>query len=244
MVVAINQPCYLPWRGFFALMRLADTFVFYDDVQFTSNTAKSFFSRVQLKTGQGRAWLTVPVQKAGRFGQKINEVTILRGERWADTHCRRIRDALGAAPHAGTLEPYLSQLAGRRWTRLSDLTVQTTLALAAALGIGPKTLVASEMQIPGSGSQRVLEMCRALGASTYLTGHGALNYLDHESFEAAGIAVEYVNYDLTPYPQLHGPFEPYVTVLDLMANTGGAAPAHIRATTVPWRAMLARRQRA
>jgi len=140
MVVAINQPCYLPWRGFFALMRLADTFVFYDDVQFTSNTAKSFFSRVQLKTGQGRAWLTVPVQKAGRFGQKINEVTILRGERWADTHCRRIRDALGAAPHAGTLEPYLSQLAGRRWTRLSDLTVRRPLRWPRPSASGPRRL--------------------------------------------------------------------------------------------------------
>jgi hypothetical protein len=241
MVVAINQPCYLPWRGFFALMKLADTFVFYDDVQFTSNTARSFFSRVQLKTARGRAWLTVPVQKAGRFGQKINQVGILPDQRWEESHCQRIRDALGAAPHAGTLEPFLGRLAGRPWTRLSELTVHTTLDLASALGIGPKTLVSSEMQIPGAGSQRVLAICRALGATTYLTGHGALNYLDHESFEAAGIAVEYVDYGLAPYPQLHGPFEPYVTVLDLMANTGRVAPAHIQAQTVPWRAMVARR---
>ena len=58
MIVAINQPCYLPWRGFFALMKAADVFVFYDDVQFTSNTSRSFFARVQLKTAAGRRWLT------------------------------------------------------------------------------------------------------------------------------------------------------------------------------------------
>ena len=244
VVVAINQPCYLPWRGFFALMKLADVFVFYDDVQFTSNTARSFFARVQLKTAQGRSWLTVPVRKAGRFGQKINEVEILDGEGWEASHCARIRAALGAAPHATTLEPFLTQLAGRPWTRLSGLTIQTTCDLAAAFNIKTTTLVASELGIAGSGSERVVTICRALGATTYLTAHGGLHYLDHESFEAAGIAVEYAEYDLAPYPQLHGAFEPYVTVLDLMANTGADAPAHIRAETVPWRAMVARRQRA
>jgi len=243
MVVAINQPCYLPWRGFFSLMKLADTFVFYDDVQFTSNTAKSFFSRVQLKTSRGRTWLTVPVRKAGRFGQAINEVNLLADARWAEAHCAKIRDALNAAPYVDALEPFLSKLVGRRWTRLSELTIQTTLELAAGLGIRPRTHISSEMRLPGAGSKRVLTVCRALGASTYITGHGGLRYLDHESFEAAGIAVEYVQYDLAPYPQLHGSFQPYVTVLDLMANTGEEAATHVRATTVPWREMWERSSR-
>ena len=87
MIVAINQPCYLPWRGFFALMKAADVFVFYDDVQFTSNTSRSFFARVQLKTAGGRRWLSVPVRKSGRFGQRIDETEIL-DDGWAGAPLR------------------------------------------------------------------------------------------------------------------------------------------------------------
>lgn len=87
---------------------------------------------------------------------------------------------------------------------------------------------------------RLLALCRALGATRYVTGHGALAYLEHETFEAAGIAVEYLDYDLSPYPQQHGAFEPYVTALDVLANTGAEAAAHVNARAVPWGEMLAR----
>jgi hypothetical protein len=240
MVVAINQPCYLPWRGHFALMKAADVFVFYDDVQFTSNTSRSFFARVQLKTALGRRWLTVPVRKSGRFGQRIDEVAIA-GDGWASRHCAAIRQALAAAPFVAGLEPVLAALAGGAWERLAELTIATTRLMAGLLGIHPETLRSSALGIHGGGSARVLAICQALGARRYLTGHGALAYLDHAAFESAGIAVEYMDYDLGPYPQLHGPFEPHVTALDLLANTGPEAPAHVSARTVPWREMVARR---
>jgi len=240
MIVAINQPCYLPWRGFFALMKAADVFVFYDDVQFTSNTSRSFFARVQLKTDAGRRWLTVPVRKRGRFGQRIDETEVL-DDGWPARHCAAIRAALGPAPFAARLEPLLATLAGGAWPRLADLTVTTTLQMAEMLGLARRTLRASAMDIGGAGTERVLAVCRALGATGYVTGHGALDYLEHEAFDAAGIAVEYMDYDLAPYPQRHGAFEPYVTALDLLANTGPDALAHVNATRVPWREMVARR---
>jgi hypothetical protein len=240
MVVAINQPCYLPWRGFFALMRLADTFVFYDDVQFTSNTAKSFFSRVQLKTEHGRRWLTVPVRKAGRFGQLIKEAAILPDARWQRQHCEMTRRALRDAPFAEAVEPILRLISGTEWALLADLNLSTTRCIAETLGIRPELRVSSELGIAGSGSQRVLDICRKLGATKYVTGHGAVNYLRHEDFEAAGIAVEYIDYSLAPYPQLHGAFDPYVTVLDVIANTGPEAPAQVQGATIPWRVMVSR----
>ena len=239
MVVAINQPCYLPWRGHFALMKCADVFVFYDDVQFTSNTARSFFARVQLKTAAGRRWLTVPVQKSGKFGQRIIDVAIAGDPRWAAKHAGAIREAFRGAPHAAAVEPVLAALDG--WERLAELTVTTTTLMADLLGIRRETHRASALGIDGSGWERVLAVCRALKATRYISGHGGLDYLDHEAFEAAGVAVEYMDYDLAPYPQLHGPFEPYVTALDTLANLGPAAGAHVNARTVPWREMLARR---
>ena len=239
--VAINQPCYLPWRGHFALLKSADVFVFYDDVQFTSNTNRSFFARVQLKTARGRSWLTVPVHKSGRFGQRIDEGTVADDGRWRARHCTLIREALGRAPFAAEVEPVLAVLAGEAWNRLAELTIETTRLMAELLGIGRETLRASALDIGGSGSARVLAICRSLGATRYVSGHGGLAYLDHEAFEAAGIAVEYMDYDLSPYPQQHGPFEPYVTALDLLANTGPAASTHVGACLVPWREMVARR---
>jgi WbqC-like protein family len=241
MVVAINQPCYLPWRGHFALMKAADVFVFYDDVQFTSNTSRSFFARVQLKTAAGRRWLTVPVRKSGRFGQRIDEVGIAEDSRWRARHVAAIREAFREAPFAAAVEPVLGALTGTAWARLAELTIATTRLMAELLGVGVDTLRSSLLGIDGGGSARVLAICRALGATRYVTGHGALDYLEHEAFEAAGIAVEYMDYDLSPYPQLHGPFEPYVTALDVLANTGAEAAAHVRGRTVPWREMVARR---
>jgi hypothetical protein len=82
--------------------------------------------------------------------------------------------------------------------------------------------------------------CRALGATRYVTGHGALGDLRHEVFEAVSIAVDYLDYDLSPYPQQHGVFEPYVTTLDLLANAGLEARAHVNGRMVPWRDMVAR----
>jgi hypothetical protein len=238
MVVAINQPCYLPWRGHFALIKTADVFVFYDDVQFTSNTAKSFFARVQLKTAAGRRWLTVPVRKSGKFGQRIDEV-VIADEGWAARHAAAIREAFRGAPFAGAVEPVLATLAG--WERLAELTVTTTKLMAELLGIQRETLRASTLGVDGSGSERVLAICRSLGATRYVSGLGGLDYLDHEAFDAAGIAVEYMDYDLSPYPQLHGAFQPYVTALDTLANLGPEAGAHVNARAVPWREMLARR---
>jgi hypothetical protein len=239
-VVAINQPCYLPWRGHFALMKAADVFVFYDDVQFTSNTSRSFFARVQLKTARGRSWLTVPVRKSGRFGQRIADVQVAEDGRWRTRHAAAIREALRAAPFAASVEPVVAALAGGAGDRLAELTIATTRLMAELLGVRRETLRSSALGIEGSGTDRVLAVCHALGATRYVTGHGALAYLDHEAFESAGIAVEYMDYDLSPYPQQHGAFEPYVTALDLLANTGPAAAAHVNARAVPWREMVAR----
>ena len=241
MVVAINQPCYLPWRGHFALMKTADVFVFYDDVQFTSNTSRSFFARVQLKTAAGRRWLTVPVRKSGRFGQCIDQVAIAEDGRWRARHAAAIREAFRGAPFADSVEPVLAALTGASWPRLAELTIATTRLAAELLGVRRDTLRSSALGIEGAGSARVLAICRALGATRYVTGHGALDYLEHEAFEAAGIAVDYMDYDRSPYPQLHGVFEPYVTALDVLANTGPAAADHVGGRTLPWREMVARR---
>jgi hypothetical protein len=84
----------------------------------------------------------------------------------------------------------------------------------------------------------VLDVVRALGGTRYITGHGARHYLDHEAFEAAGVAVEYMDYRCTPYPQFHGAFTPYVSILDLVAHCGHEGVSHIHSGTRPWRSFI------
>jgi hypothetical protein len=96
-------------------------------------------------------------------------------------------------------------------------------------------LRSSDLGINGSGSARVLDIVREVGGSIYTTGHGAKHYLDHESFERAGIEVRYMQYSCTPYLQLHGNFTPFVSSLDLIANCGLAGVEYIRPSSTHWR---------
>ena len=160
-----------------------DVFVFYDNVQFT--TTRSFFARVQLKTATGRRWLTVPVHKSGRYGQRIDETEIV-DDGWAARHGTAMRAAFAGAPFAATIEPLLATLTGRTWERLADLTVTTTMQMVELFGFRPRTLRASAMDIGGSGTERLLAICRSLGATGYLTGHGALDCSGLERDEPEG----------------------------------------------------------
>jgi hypothetical protein len=92
-----------------------------------------------------------------------------------------------------------------------------------------------ELGIGGAGSARVLEIVKKFGGTIYVSGHGARNYLEHEAFEHAGVRVEYMDYRRTPYPQLHGAFNPHVSVLDLIANTGRVGLDYIHSQTVNWK---------
>ncbi len=96
------------------------------------------------------------------------------------------------------------------------------------------------MSIPGKSWQRVLDIVKSVGGDTYITGHGAREYMDHEAFERAGVAVEYLDYQKQPYPQLHGDFNPFVSALDLIANMGREGRARIASGTKPWREFLSR----
>ena len=122
---------------------------------------------------------------------------------------------------------------------LSALSAGSVEALSEYFEITPGDIRwSSQMKINDEGSARVLAICHALGAERYITGLGARDYLDHESFEASGIRVEYMNYEKRPYPQLHGDFTPYVTALDLVANCGRPGREVVASGTVYWKDFL------
>lgn len=223
---------FLPWIGLFEQVRLADFFFHYDDVQLPQG--RSFMSRVQIKTDCGVVWLTVPLDRR-RSGRLINEVILSCHEDWRGKHLALIRRAYSKAPHFGVMFDLVEQIYGFRTDSLAEFTIHGVEVIAAWLGLAPEFRRTSAKAVGGASTQRLVDLCAAAGADTYVTGLGALKYLDHERFEERGITVRYMDYQLTPYSQLHGEFTPYVTVLDAIANVGDGARDLVESSTVSWR---------
>lgn len=236
MIIAISQPMLFPWVGMLEQIRMADTFINYPDVQFSKG---SFVNRVQIKTSRGMNWLTVPLYGL-RLGQKINEVKINDQNNWRNGHLQMLSDAYADSPYVSEMLNLVESVYARDYKNIGSLSEASELALCEYFGIGShgKFLSSEKLGIEGSGSRRVLDIVRAVGGDTYLTGHGASKYLDHKEFELAGVRVEYMNYAKTPYPQLHGEFTPYVSALDLIANTGSSGINFIRPISIYWKDFL------
>ena len=207
MNLAVMQPCYLPWRGYFALMKMADVFIHLDDVPLPQG--RTYQTRIAIKTSHGRQWLSVPVHRESN--QLICDVQIV-DDGWRHKHRRTLAQQLPQS------SPLVDDVYERPWSHLAALNIALADRLADALDI---------------------HLCRATGATRYITGHGARNYFDHEAFEAAGVDVMYLDYDLAPYPQPHGDFDPFVSVLDVLAHAAHPADC-IGARLVPWQEFLAR----
>jgi hypothetical protein len=229
--IVISQPMYFPWVGMLEQMRMADVHVHLDDAQFSKG---GFFNRVQVKTGQGTPWLTVPLAE-NKLGQPLN---LLRpaAHDWRRKHLATLSQAYAGAPHSEAMIALAESVLGAGHDSLASLGAASMEALADYFGILPPVIQwASRMNRGETGTERVLAICRALGAERYVTGHGARAYLDHAAFEAEGIRVEYMEYRLREYPQLHGAFTAHVSALDLVANAGPDGREVIASGSVYWK---------
>lgn len=225
--VAIVQSNYIPWKGYFDLIRASDEFVLYDDMQFTR---RDWRNRNRIKTANGLIWLTIPVQVKGRFTQRICD-TLVSDPDWPAEHWRSLELAYRRAPHFASVADWLGPLyQGAKQPDLSSVNRHFLRAICDRLGID--TPLTSSLDYAGSGerSERLATICEQAGASVYLSGPAARDYLDEAPFAARGISVRWFDYSGYPeYPQLWGPFEHGVSVLDLLFNAGNDAPRHLKA---------------
>ena len=222
--VAVLQSNYIPWKGYFDIIHDVDTFVFYDDVQFTKNDWRN---RNRIKTAQGVQWLSVPV--GGDIGRTIREVAI-PDSRWQRKHFETLKQSYGKARHFAHLEPFLEEAyVKRRWDNLSAMNQFFVTTLARDfLGLATRFEDSSSYALRGAKQERLLELLVAMGATTYVSGPSGRDYMDTGVFERAGIRVVFKDYSGYPeYPQLHPPFEHRVSILDLIAHTGPDAPRYI-----------------
>lgn len=227
MNCVILQPSYIPWRGYFDQIHRADVFVFYDDVQYDKH---GWRNRNRIKTHQGGQWLTIPVHSQGVVVENtpINEVEIAWQQSWSERHLRALQQAYSKAPYYKTYAPWLEEVYARRPIRLADFTIPLTIELAQKLGIRhTRFLRSSELKASGQKTDRLIQILTQLEVTHYISGPSARSYIEEEKFQAAGITLEYMEYNYPEYPQLYPPYDPFVTILDLLFMTGPEAPRHI-----------------
>lgn len=237
MRVVISQPMFFPWVGMFEQIRLSDVYVHYIDVQFSKG---SFTNRVQIKTAQGTKWLTVPLIKP-RLEQAISEVRIDDTTDWRARHLGMLGRAYKDAPYCQDMLELVRQTYATGFETIDQLSIGSMNAILSYFGMAncARFFSSPSLNVQGHGSQRVLDIVRALGGDQYITGEGAKHYLEHPRFEESGIRVEYMAYQKTPYAQLHGEFTPYVSALDLIANTGKDGISFIHSGTTYWKEFIA-----
>lgn len=216
MIVSIHQPAYLPWLGYFDKIARADLFIWLDNVQFQKS---SFQNRNKILTKDGPVWLTVPMRTSGvLYETPLKDVEIDNSKNWRVKHLSSIKMNYGKAPRFGDCFPALSRFYEREWLTLDRLCWDMLEYFNTLLGVKTPVRRASEMNADGAKSDLILDLCKKAGATTYLSGALGRDYLDVESFSAAGIAVEFQDYKHPTYQQAYPGFTPNLAVVDLIMN--------------------------
>jgi hypothetical protein len=228
MKVGIIQSCYMPWRGYFDFIDDVDLFILFDDIPYSP---RSWRNRNQVKTSTGLKWLSVPVKKGAR-GELIDHVLIGTSEKpWQSLHRRLLTESLENAPHFKEALALWEDAIGGGEAYLSRLNETLIRNICRYLDITTPIVRARDYSAEGHKTARLIELLQKAGATSYLSGPAALDYLEEDAFRQADIALSYKTYDYEPYPQLWGGFEGAVTVLDLIANCGGESRKYLKSAT-------------
>ena len=222
--VAILQSSYIPWRGYFDIIHDVDEFIFLDNVQFTS---RDWRSRNRIKTAHGLLWLTVPV--GSDRNRRICDVMI-QDSSWQEKHWKSISHSYSKAKYFDSYRSFFEDLyLAKRWNNLSEMNQEMTKRIATEL-LGLNPIFSDSRNYPSDGAklELILDIATKAGATTYVSGPSARDYIDPDRFRDAGILLEYKSYEGYPeYQQPHPPFEGAVSILDVIFNTGPEAAKHV-----------------
>jgi hypothetical protein len=216
MRAAIHQPMYLPYPGFFHKLSLADVLVIMDDVQYD----KRFTNRNRIMVPQGPIWLTVPIQKEDKFLAN-SSVRINNSVQWRDDHWRKISLSYRNAAFYDLYAERLEETFRKEWELLIDLDLELLKESMQWLGLNLPVVHESELHVIGKSTERLINVCKAVGADTYVSGSGGRNYIDPHLFEQGGIRLVYQEYAAVPYRQrFTTAFVPDLSILDMLFNVG------------------------
>ena len=217
MKLAIHQPNYLPWPGYFHKMESVDVFLILDTVQYIK---LEYDNRCKIKTPEGEQWMTVPISPPS-LGTPINKVKFAEGADIWRYNWKTLKNNYSKSAFFNDYQDELREIYGKEWDRLIDLNLKLIKTVRNWLGIETPIKLASEL--PKStlkGTELILSFCRELNADAYLSGVGGKNYLEQEQFDSNNINLEYQNYTPIVYKQMFGDFLPNLSVIDLLFNCG------------------------
>jgi hypothetical protein len=216
--IAVVQSNYIPWRGYFDLINSVDEFILYDDVQYT---IRDWRNRNIIKTSSGPLWLTIPVEVKGKYFQKIKD-TRISDSNWRRRHWATIMHSYSRAKYFPMQKELFEELYLQADDKLlSHINYRFIVEICRILGIRTTISWSMDYNLIGDTTGRLVYLCQQAGATAYLSGPAAKAYLNEDLFRSEGIAVSYMDYSGYPeYRQLYPPFEPRVSVIDLILNEG------------------------
>lgn len=232
-VVAIHQPTFLPWLGWWDKLTRADVFILLDGVQFPK-TGGNWINRVRILVGGEPAWVTVPVDRSFHGVRSVRATLIDDARLWRAQIEAAIAGSYGRSRHFRSVRPVVEACLREPTTRLAELNERAIRRLAEPLGVDTGRLVRqSELGVTGSGTELLVDLCRAAGGDAYLSGDGAGDYLVPELFAEAGLGLVYQEFTPPRYPQASGVHVPGLSIVDALMNCGwdgtaaliGARPA-------------------
>jgi hypothetical protein len=223
--VAILQSNYIPWKGYFDIIAMADELIIYDDMQYTR---RDWRNRNQIKTSQGVQWLTVPVKVKGKYLQTIRD-TEIDGSSWHIQHWKSICINYKKANYFEEVSGKLENLYKQEYRTISELNIALIEFVCQYLGISTRIKKSWEFNLTDGKTERLIDLCQQTGATEYISGPAAKDYIDPIIFNNAGIALTWFNYEGYPeYRQLWGEFTHHVSILDLLFNCGKSSPNYLR----------------
>ena len=217
MILTAHQPVYLPWLGLFHKIALAETFVYFDQVQYLP---KDWMNRNKIRTKSGSIWLTVPVLRKGYRDLKTSEIEINNSIDWQKKHFRSISLNYKKSPYFENYIPFFEDVYSRKWKFLGELNEYMLKWFLDELGIKVNFLNANDFKFQGEKSSLILNMCKELNASTYIFGMLGKDYADVQEFEKNNIGLIFQNYNHPKYSQLYREFISHMSVIDLLFNHG------------------------
>lgn len=215
-ICVISQPRWFPGLHYLHRMMVAEVFVIFDSVQFNPRHEEN---RAKLRTARGGDWLTVPMRRTSRE-QLIRDTLVDNSQPWQRKAWQTIQHLYGKAPHFQTYGPAVQRIVETPAETLTQLDRASWELALLLLGIRCRFVYSSELPVSGKGPRLLLDICKYLGADTYLSGGFGREYLDIEEFGREGVDVLFHQYAYGPYPQRHEGFVPFLSYLDVLFNTG------------------------
>lgn len=227
MTALITQSNYIPWKGYFDNIASSDVFIIYDDMQYTK---RDWRNRNLIKTPNGAKWLSIPVEVKGKYLQKINE-TKVSDLNWNVNHLKTLSENYSKAPYFNAEKLWLEDLyvnCNSRW--LTEINTYFIHAICRKLDVNVEIRDSRDFELKGDKTEKLVNVCKDLGAKRYLTGPAAKAYMDEQIFENSQIEIVYSDYsNYQEYDQIFPPFNHYVTIFDLIFHCGSNSKDYLYA---------------